>query len=178
MLLIDDQNDRELYLGLITEFFNRKTILLFSPSSFFAWMREAIAERNKSVLASVQRLQEAAKFVMSNGPQSYVGPLMHLYDDMDVWTALSGGLDHRALILKTFVMSTHPLEQLGSYIKIYHSMSRCGPSDEEIHNLCPFGYPEWIQLSRLVEFFRKAIVEPLGEGISIMDILDITLPRK
>src|SRR5690606_10377139 len=150
-LLIDDFNDRRMYLTLLTEIMAQESIFYYHASLLFSWMREAITSRNKTIPSNEERLIDVARFIMTTSGFSYSrkpeGKFKFLGTDDNVWmTTCCLSLHEKAFILKTFFKSTHPLEKLVSYFKEY---SNCACDVEEINILCPFGFPEWVQLSKL-----------------------------
>lgn len=182
LLLIEEQNDRDIYLMLLNETLTQKGIKFYSAPLFFTWMREAIIKRNRMIPFNKERLLEAARLIMLPKIYSYQeaseSKLKYLGNDKQIWELLSQyDVSTKALILKTFIQSNHLLDNIGNYINALNNITWDGPDRSEIDALCPFGFPEWIQLAQLVKYFREVISTEWEEKLSIMDIEDITALR-
>lgn len=180
VLPISVSEDRELYFEIISTLLNQGDFLYFSPS-FPRWVKEAIIGRNRNVNSSAQRLQKAATFMvpLREGETPQEG------DPRGTWSwewnssiflsNVSSNLDEKALILKTFSMSLNKIENLKKYIETHISITSRGISDGDLEVLCPFGFPEWLQLRRLIKFFGDITI--LDDGINIMEFMDIKALR-
>lgn len=156
---ISDSIDRDIYLYALQRMFReKKRIGVWTPHmSSFKWLREAIVERNRLAAKNGERLINAVNFLLSDFARR---------EFMD-WD-----FEGTTLVLKTFLKSHRPLQELNKYIATL-SVIEGGVYPKEIEDLCPLGFHEWLQLEKLVSFVRKEIIFPSGEPISVGDVIDI-----
>ncbi len=181
LYLIEDPEDRFLYLSFIADILEQDiqeyyADILYHAPSFFPLMKSAITERNKEVPGNVERLHELVKFLMYRAVdeyiERYVGRFKHLYalGSLDIFLGFAS-LEDRAHILKVFLKATRADTELAKYINTFSSFNVS--TVMELDKICPFGFPEWLQLESLLDFFRDVFKEGVSEGLCILDVLDI-----
>lgn len=164
-LLISNHADRDLYLYILRRIFEEIKPFAWRNSKSFQWIREAVVERNRHVPENEERLRRASEFLFRNSdtPIIYKHISTALYDH---------DFEESAFLLKTFLKSQHSFEHLRKYVIISYKI-RYGFSAEKVEILCPFGFPEWLQLEKLVSFVNEEIIRPSEEPISLEDVFDI-----
>ncbi|MBS0271765.1 MAG: hypothetical protein JSR85_03860 [Proteobacteria bacterium] len=171
-LLIEDHQDRSHYLQALLRIFSEKRPVLYRRTSCFQSLREAIVERNKKVDHHEERVQDAVNFIFRNFDT------LKEQGESDLSIELcDGAFDRNVNVLKTFLRSVHGIERLKQYVLLSFNIARCGPCANEMDDLCPFGFPEWMQLAKLVEFFRQEVITLTGESMSVGDLADIAVLR-
>jgi hypothetical protein len=113
----------------------------------FQWLKEAVISKSSAL-----HLREGINFLFRSSEK-----LIQEGDKLPGHTDLSVGLCDENLegltyILKAFSKSHHNHKYLQSYIENLSTVIEHGFSIKDLDILCPFGFPEWLQLKRLGDF--------------------------